>query len=317
MLQMIWLQTSASKFTFQSKNKDLKATCPMKSGWIRLWLRKICPFPTWQFRNKDPKACGWKFLNCWAAEANTQIVYNIFILAASTREAIVSTLMWHWRYQFQHDVKIVNTRQTFLTAPYCLWTNPNFPSLRRRGIRTRPLQKRVQSLFLSPLPQFPSKQSKVERSHRECYQRRASRLYLLRQLKRAKGDPAQLLCFYTTCIRPMSEYACQVFHNGLPEYLSEELEKIQRRALRIIFPDLDFQEALKRCNIATLHQRRQWLTERLFNEIKDNSLHKLHGLLPPRNLSTVALRRKRAFNVPLCRTNRLMNSFIMQNAAIF
>ena len=34
-------------------------------------------------------------------------------------------------------------------------------------------------------------------------------------------------------------------------------------------------------------------------------------------LSTVALRRKRAFNVPLCRTNRLMNSFIMHNAAIF
>ena len=132
-----------------------------------------------------------------------------------------------------------------------------------------------------------------------------------------KGDPAQLLCFYTTCIRPMSEYACQVFPNGLPEYLSEELETIQRRALRNIFPDLDYQEAPKGCNIATLHQRRQWLTERLFNEIKDNSLHKLHGLLPPRNLITVALRRKRAFNVPLCRTNRLMNSFIMHNAAIF
>ena len=157
----------------------------------------------------------------------------------------------------------------------------------------------------------------MERSHRECIKKGASRLYLLRQLKRAKGDPAQLLCFYTTCIRPMSEYACQVFHNGLPEYLSEELEKIQRRALRIIFPDLGYQEALKECNIATLHQRRQWLTERLFNEIKDNSLHKLHGLLPPRNLSTVALRRKRAFNVPPCRTNRLMNSFIMHNAAIF
>ena len=70
-------------------------------------------------------------------------------------------------------------------------------------------------------------------------------------------------------------------------------------------------------NIATLHQRRQWLTERLFNEIKDNSLHKLHGLLPPRNLSTVALRSKRVFNVPLCRTNRLMAGFIMHNAAIF
>ena len=33
----------------------------------------------------------------------------------------------------------------------------------------------------------------------------------------------------------MSEYACQVFHNGLPGYLSDELEKIQRRALRMFF----------------------------------------------------------------------------------
>ena len=144
----------------------------------------------------------------------------------------------------------------------------------------------------------------------------ASRLYQLRQLKCAKGDPVELVCFYTTCIRPVSEYACQVFHNGLPKYLSEELEKIQRRALRIIFPDLGYQEALKECNIATLYQRRQLLTERLFNEIKDNSCQKLHGLLPSRNLSTVALRRKHAFNVPFCRTNRLKNSFIMYNAAI-
>ena len=142
------------------------------------------------------------------------------------------------------------------------------------------------------------------------------RLYQLRQLKRAKGDPAQLVCFYTTCIRPVSEYVCQVFHNGLPKYLSEELENIQRRALRIIFPVLSYQEALKECHIATLYQRRQLLTERLFSEIKDITCHKLHGFLPSCNLSTVALRRKRAFNVPFCRTNRLKNSFIMYNAAI-
>ena len=43
----------------------------------------------------------------------------------------------------------------------------------------------------------------------------------------------------------MSEYACQVFYNGLPKYLCEELENIQRRALRIIFPVLGYQEALK------------------------------------------------------------------------
>ena len=124
--------------------------------------------------------------------------------------------------------------------------------------------------------------------------------------QRAKGYPA--------CIRPVSEYVCQVFHNGLPEYLSEELENIQRRA--IIFPVLSYQEALKECNIATLYQRRQLLTERLFSEIKDNTCHELHGLLPSCYLTTVTLRRKRAFNVLFCRTNRLKNSFIMYNAAI-
>ena len=72
-------------------------------------------------------------------------------------------------------------------------------------------------------------------AHIDCYQKGASRLYQLRQLKRAKGDPAQLVCFYTTCIRPVSEYACQVFHDGLPKYLSEELEKIQRRALLSLY----------------------------------------------------------------------------------
>ena len=62
MLQMIWLanetiavhqelnlslifgfevQTSASKFIFQSKNKDLKATCPIKSGRIGVQENKF------------------------------------------------------------------------------------------------------------------------------------------------------------------------------------------------------------------------------------------------------------------------------------
>ena len=32
------------------------------------------------------------------------------------------------------------------------------------------------------------------------------------------------------------EYACPVFHNALPAYLSVELEQLQKRAMRIIFP---------------------------------------------------------------------------------
>ena len=42
-------------------------------------------------------------------------------------------------------------------------------------------------------------------------------------------------------------------------------------------------------------------------EVQRQHLPQLHGLLPSCKLSTVALRRKRAFNIPFCRTNRLKN----------
>ena len=55
----------------------------------------------------------------------------------------------------------------------------------------------------------------------------AVRLYFLRQLKRTKLPANDLLSFYTTCIRP-------IFHTALPQYLSDQLEHLQKRALRII-----------------------------------------------------------------------------------
>lgn len=48
--------------------------------------------------------------------------------------------------------------------------------------------------------------------------------------------PRELVQFFRTCIRPITEYACPVFHDGLPVYLSNELEGVQKRAMRIIFP---------------------------------------------------------------------------------
>ena len=54
------MQTSALKFTSQSKKKGSNSYL---SGEIRrnCGSAKTCPFPTWQLRNKDIKACGWNF----------------------------------------------------------------------------------------------------------------------------------------------------------------------------------------------------------------------------------------------------------------
>ena len=56
-------------------------------------------------------------------------------------------------------------------------------------------------------------------------------LYLLKQLQRAGVDEHHLIDFYNACIRSVVEYACEVFHSNLPTYLSEELERVQRRAM--------------------------------------------------------------------------------------
>jgi hypothetical protein len=64
-------------------------------------------------------------------------------------------------------------------------------------------------------------------------------LYFLTQLKRAKVGTDELVLFYNTCIRPILEYARPVFHNSLSNYLSNDLQMIQKRIIVENNPSLD------------------------------------------------------------------------------
>ena len=142
----------------------------------------------------------------------------------------------------------------------------------------------------------------------------ATRLYFLKQLKRAKVNPKDMLLFYTTCIRPVLEYACPVFDNALPQYLSNNLERLQKRTLQIIYPDLSYAEALVAAGITSLYERRQVLSETLFDQIMQDPSHKLHDLLPPRNESTYCTRSREYFELPICKTHRFRKTFIMNHS---
>ena len=93
----------------------------------------------------------------------------------------------------------------------------------------------------------------------------ASRLYFLKQLKTANIPAKDLLIFYLTCIRPVTEYACPVFHNALPTYLSAELEQLQKRAMRIFFPSVSYSDALHKANLDTLPRRIKSITNKLLS----------------------------------------------------
>ena len=130
----------------------------------------------------------------------------------------------------------------------------------------------------------------------EVVKKARKRLFCLSQLKRSGLGSNELVQFYRTCIRPITEYACPVFHDSLPVYLSRELEAVQKRAMRIIFPCFPFEEALVKAGLVTLSGRRQVLTDKLFKNILENKDSKLRNLLPPQNTKCYNLRKSRKFN---------------------
>jgi len=67
---------------------------------------------------------------------------------------------------------------------------------------------------------------------------------LLKQLRRADVPTTDLLHFYTTVVRPVLEYACPVWHSGLTVAQSNMLESVQKRAIRIVYPDANYQTSL-------------------------------------------------------------------------
>ena len=79
----------------------------------------------------------------------------------------------------------------------------------------------------------------------EIIKNASKRLYFISQLKRARVAKQDLVLFYTSCILSILTYASPVFFSALPEYLKNELERIQKRALRIICPGHCYNDAME------------------------------------------------------------------------
>ena len=66
---------------------------------------------------------------------------------------------------------------------------------------------------------------------------------------------------------------------NLPKYLSDNIEMIQKRALKSIFPNKGYDDILYDLGMCTLHERRNFICEQHFKNMQGNS-HKPHHLLP-------------------------------------
>ena len=116
-------------------------------------------------------------------------------------------------------------------------------------------------------------------AHMDAITSKASqRLYFLRVLKRANVSMDKFLAIYCSLVRPVVEYACQVWHGTLTKEQNDSVENIQKRALQIIMPEATYDLALKVSELPTLEKRRTEMCKRLFIEIQDKN-HKTPSLI--------------------------------------
>ena len=78
--------------------------------------------------------------------------------------------------------------------------------------------------------------------------------------------------------------------------------------MRIIYPDVTYNDALINAGISTIENRREHLSCKRFDNIVSKDDHKLTKVLPSRTANR-DLRKERTFDLPISNTNRFENSF--------
>ena len=135
----------------------------------------------------------------------------------------------------------------------------------------------------------------------------AKRFFIIYQLSRIGLPSKDIVSVYCSVMRSVLEYACVVWHPGLTSFESDEIERVQKRVLRIIFPQLRYRDALTAANLERLNVRRENMMRTTFNEIKSPA-HIPNPLLTPRS-GVSNTRSQYPYELPRHRTARFTKSF--------
>jgi len=138
----------------------------------------------------------------------------------------------------------------------------------------------------------------------------SKRLYMIRNLKKHGLDMCDLIPIYIGFVRPLLEYACVVWHPGLSRDLSAKIERVQKRALRIILgPDyVSYESALRTTGLSRLDSRRDILCLRYAQSLANSSRYSSWLPLRRGDVHNRTLRNNASYTSFKCRTSRLSNS---------
>jgi hypothetical protein len=121
----------------------------------------------------------------------------------------------------------------------------------------------------------------------------------------------KLVCIYILYVRSILEQSCQVWHSSLTLENFQDLERVQKNALRIILQEnyLSYSNALDITGIPTLFERRAQLCLKFAKSCLKNE--EMRNIFPTNDVpSNMETRFREKYKVTASRTERLKNSAV-------
>ena len=138
-------------------------------------------------------------------------------------------------------------------------------------------------------------------------------MQLLRKCASFTKDKSELKNIHILFVRSILEQSCVVWHSSLNNEDSENLERVQKSAIKIILQEAysDYIDGLYRLNIETLSERRNTLCK---NFAKETTKHeKLTNMFPKSEvIPYMKTRKQETFKVNMALTERYKSSAIPQ-----
>ena len=132
-----------------------------------------------------------------------------------------------------------------------------------------------------------------------------ARMRLLHKMVEFSAPVEDMITIYTSYIRSILEQSCTVWHSSLTLENTEDLERIQKSAVRVILGDqyTTYEEGLELLLLAKLSDRREKLSLSFAKKCLKNDL--VSDLFPLNNP-----RCKEKYQVTFASTDRLKNSAV-------
>ena len=113
----------------------------------------------------------------------------------------------------------------------------------------------------------------MEKEYQQANKKNHARMQLLRKVSNFTGSYDDLKIIYVSFIRSLLEQACTVWHSGLTVENTNDLERVQKCALKIILKNSykNYQNALNILELESLESRREFLCLQFATKINEKS----------------------------------------------